>query len=444
MRRGRGGSQGRIVAGRDEAAVAAALEDENPVRQDVGPLHRLAKPVGHGAEILADDRATLAAAFERDETQQIAKRIMDVSPPRGRKTARDPIEPLQAHHMIDAQDPRVPHIGAQRGDQRGKAAPAQGQRVDRREPPILAGPGQQVGRCADRRTGDDQLPVGPGFGAVRVDPDREVAIEPDSQPTLAPGRRRGAELMVALPLQELKKRHPFGMLAGEFGDRGRIGVAHLLRPGVPRERPARRGEMLVQRLEGGKRRERVAALKLERTERGAERAAAIALAEAPVERLEHRAFQRGDRGVIDQTRAARRKDRIGRRQRPRSFILGKAGDLGHVDVKIIEPDPARWRIRAEMTRLGGEQRVQRVDPDRAGAEPACLTAERCQIAEIADPPIARAAYTVKLGGEAPVARARPQCIGEMAGIGRDDEADFRRFTDAGNGEAVIAEWQSGR
>ena len=346
--------------------------------------------------------------------------------------------------MIDAQDPGVPHVGAQRGDDRGKAAPAQRQRVDRRQTPVLSGPAQHIGRRADRRARDDELPVGPGFGAVRVDPDGEVAIEPDCQPAGAPGRRGRAELKVGLPLQELEKLHPSGMGAGEFGDPGRIGVAHLQRPGVPRERPAGRGEMFVQRLEGGERRQRFAALPPERAEGGAEGVAASACAEAPVERLEYRAFQRRDRGVIDEPRAARRHDRLGRDQRLHGGILGKAGDQGHIDVEIIEPGPARWRIRAEMARLGGEQRMQRVDADRRGAELAPLPAQRRQIAEIADAPILRAAQTVKLGGEAPAARARLQCSREVAGIRRDDEADFRARPSSGYREAVITERQSGR
>ena len=78
-----------------------------------------------------------------------------------------------------------------------------------------------------------------------------------------------------------------------------------------------------------------------------------------------------------------------------------------------------------MARLGGEQRMQRVDADRGGAERPGLPAQQRQIAEIADAPIARAAQTVKLGGEAPAARARLQRVGEVAGIRRDDEADFR-------------------
>ena len=90
--------------------------------------------------------------------------------------------------MVDPQDPGMAHIGAQRGDQRGKALPTQHQRVDRREPPILPGAAQRVRRRADRRAGRDQLLVGPGLRAMRVDPDGEVAVEPERQPGIMAGR----------------------------------------------------------------------------------------------------------------------------------------------------------------------------------------------------------------------------------------------------------------
>ena len=99
----------------------------------------------------------MAPAFERDEPQEVAERIIDVSSGRRRAAARDPIEPLQAHHVIDAQDPGVPHVGAQRGDDRGKAAPAQGERVDRREPPILPGPEEKHLRCLQSHPGNSIL-----------------------------------------------------------------------------------------------------------------------------------------------------------------------------------------------------------------------------------------------------------------------------------------------
>ena len=75
-----------------------------------------------------------------------------------------------------------------------------------------------VGRRADRGVRRHQLLIGPGFGAVRVGADREVAIEPDRQPGGTPGRRRGRELAVGFPLQKLEELDPVAMSGGEFCD----------------------------------------------------------------------------------------------------------------------------------------------------------------------------------------------------------------------------------
>ena len=152
------------------------------------------------------------------------------------------------------------------------------------------------------------------------------------------------EIAVGLPLQELEKLDPPSVRGDELGDRRRFGVGHRRWPGLPRKRRAGLGEMLVQRLEGGKRRQRVAAVADEYAEGRAERAAPTALAgvKAPVERIEHRALQRGDRGVIHELGAARRRDHIARRQRPGGGVLGQARDLGPVEVERGEPGPARW------------------------------------------------------------------------------------------------------
>ena len=67
-------------------------------------------------------------------------------------------------------------------------------------------------------SGRHQLLIRPGFGAVRIGADREVTIKPDRQPGRAAGRRRGGELPVGLPLQELEEFDTVAMCGGEFGD----------------------------------------------------------------------------------------------------------------------------------------------------------------------------------------------------------------------------------
>src|SRR5438132_14238009 len=94
---------------------------------------------------------------------------------------------------------------------------------------------------------------------MRIDPDREVAVEPEGQPSIAASRCNGAELPVGLPLQVLKKLDPLGMDAGKFANFGRMGVTHRRRPMAPRKRHALAREMLVQGLEHGETGQRLTA-----------------------------------------------------------------------------------------------------------------------------------------------------------------------------------------
>ena len=154
--------------------------------------------------------------------------------------------------MVDPQYAGMSHIGAQRRDQRREAAPPQGQRVERRQPPILAGAAQRVGRRADRGARHDQLLVGPGLGAVRIDPDREVAIEAERQPGLASRGGRLPQLAVCLPLQELEELDPLGECAGRDPPRPPSGGrAWAAGQACQENDPPRCVHMLVQHLEHG-------------------------------------------------------------------------------------------------------------------------------------------------------------------------------------------------
>ena len=165
--RRRGGGQRRVFVGRHEAAVPSPFEHEDPVRQYIGRPHRLAKPVRHGAEILADDGAALPPALERDEPQEIARTDSShrrrLSPPSRSGSNRAGCSDMT---WSIRRIPGVTHIGAQRRDERRKALTPQHQRIDRRQAPILPAAAQRVGRRADRCAGRDQLLVGPRFRAV--------------------------------------------------------------------------------------------------------------------------------------------------------------------------------------------------------------------------------------------------------------------------------------
>ncbi len=106
----------RIISRRDKPAVAAPLERHDAIGQHICRPHRFTEPRRHGAEILADHGAGLPPAFESDEPQQVVERIVDVAAFGRRHAFRDPIEAVQRHDMVDAQDTGVAHVGAQAGD----------------------------------------------------------------------------------------------------------------------------------------------------------------------------------------------------------------------------------------------------------------------------------------------------------------------------------------
>ena len=190
VRRHRGGGERRVFTGRDESPVMPALKGEDAVGEEVRGLRPLAKAFGQCAKILADDCAAVPLAFECNESEQRLERIIDVGAPGRRAAARNPVEPAQTHDMVDPQNACVPHVGAQRRDDRGKAAAAQHERVYRRQTPILSGAAERIGWSADRSARRDQLLVRPGLGTVLIDPNGEVTVEPNCQPASASGCRR--------------------------------------------------------------------------------------------------------------------------------------------------------------------------------------------------------------------------------------------------------------
>ncbi len=197
---------------------------------------------------------------------------------------------------------------------------------------------------------------------------------------------------------------------------------------MPVEADALGDEDLLQRLEGREFPERRAAPSLERAEFVAPRrrcAAEMALPEDPVELLEDRALQGGDRDMIDELGVAHpRQDAscLGRgRETLRLLAFAEFRHGLDIDIEIVEEEPARRRVRADVPRLGGEEGVERVDTDRARMEPGGSFGEEREIAEIADPPIAPGAERVELDREPPDAAAFAQRLRQIAGGRRDDQ-----------------------
>ena len=69
----------RTILLRPAEPPSRALEQQHLVRVDGVLRHRATHFVGHGAEILADDEATVPDALEREDRHQVIERIMHVA-----------------------------------------------------------------------------------------------------------------------------------------------------------------------------------------------------------------------------------------------------------------------------------------------------------------------------------------------------------------------------
>src|SRR5271169_1104493 len=109
-----------------------------------------------------------------------------------------------------------------------------------------------------------------------------------------PGLGRRGELAFRLPLQKLEKLDPIAMSGSEFGDFGRVRIAHRRRPIAPREPAPFSAIMLMQRLEDGEVAQRSPFLLLKSAKTRAEPRACGAVAvkieplKAPPQRLKYR------------------------------------------------------------------------------------------------------------------------------------------------------------
>ena len=70
--------------------------------------HTLAHPGRHRPEVLAHDDAARPVRFERDHRVELVRSIRHVRPLPGVESLGDPVEALQAHHVIDPQVGGVP------------------------------------------------------------------------------------------------------------------------------------------------------------------------------------------------------------------------------------------------------------------------------------------------------------------------------------------------
>ena len=172
--------------------------------------------------------------------------------------------------------------------------------------------------------------------------------------------------------------------------------APLLRP----LRPVA-GVHAAQRLEGGKQCKLAAALAAKRLEIGP-RPGIAEREEIAAGHMQRRALEPRHRQIVDELAAAQPLD-LGTEALDLPRL--EARRQGHVDIERIDEQPAARRVRAPGRRAVVEQRVQRIEAHARAAKAGDDLKERCEVGEIAMPPVARRAHAVELHRENPDAAA---------------------------------------
>ena len=232
MRRHASDGQRGVVGGAEEIG-AAPLEPQHAHAQNVGARQRVAKAVGHSAEILADHHADAALALQGDMADEIVEGIGEIGPLGGLGPVGHDEQTRQAHRVIDAQHAGVAHVGA---EQRAEAAPAvarRSDRVGRLDVPDLPLRRERVGRRADADAKREFVGARPALRAIGRRADGEIAKKADFEPGGLGARRSARELPVGEPLREQDEGDLFGMFARFAFQRRSLGVAQRPRPTVP-------------------------------------------------------------------------------------------------------------------------------------------------------------------------------------------------------------------
>ena len=176
----------------------------------------------------------MTAALFCERVEEDLRRVGDIAAVGRRSTPGQPEQPEQAHYVVDSQAGRVAKVGAQRLAPRLAVELLQSCRVERRQPPVLSGPVELVGRRSDAEATGHGVAPAPRVGAVMVEAHGEVVHEPDL------GRDR-PELFVEQPLQPLVEAKAPDV----------VGRATLVAEAVGGPRRQRFAAPVPERVEGG-------------------------------------------------------------------------------------------------------------------------------------------------------------------------------------------------
>ncbi|MNH05630.1 hypothetical protein D3C79_649730 [compost metagenome] len=424
------GGQGRhrllgIVRRRDEAAVPlGALEEEHLVGVDTVLFEGDVYAFRHGTEIFTDQQALVAVGLEGKYPQQVVDRIVDVGALGGGRSGRNPPQPQQGHHVIDAQRAAGTHVGAEQIHHGLIGRLEQLVRVHGGQAPVLTEGAQDVGRRTDRGFRAVEIPVGPDLGGAFGDAHRQIPIDPHHH---AGGLGTGIGLGQLLIGQELQIEVEIHVLL-VFGHPGSHFRVVVITEGIRPDRPAPGILTLAieMGLQGIKRRLLLQAVATGDHE-GIEGGLTLGAEPGLIEHLaQHADLGLDDAGVIHvllgpqggQMLLESRARHIGLEP----LVGEKLGHGFHVDVGHVEPATGRGAVGAGTLGIRRIEGMDGVQPHEMGSPGGGLLDQLAEVTEITYAPVVAAAQAVELHTRAPhLAAIRDGCL-LVAGLGRDDEA----------------------
>ena len=170
-----GGGEG-IGGGPGEGLRRRGFELEDPRAQHAIARHPLPYPLGHRAQILADDHRAGPGSLQRDQGVQLLGPVGHVGALGRRMPVGDHVHALEAHDVVDAQAVGVLEGAPEGGDEEPVPVFSHALGMQRPETPALPAGEEAVGRRAPLHPRDEGLWGPGGIESVRMGSDGEVCV----------------------------------------------------------------------------------------------------------------------------------------------------------------------------------------------------------------------------------------------------------------------------
>ena len=227
--------------------VLVFAEIHDLVRGNLVMVEQMARLVGHRTQILADDHAAVAVAFQSQYGEHNRSVIMHIRAEIRRFVADHPPQAAQRHHMIDTQHAVQMHVFTQNFSKLAITRTLERLRIQRRQAPVLSRRPHRVGRRADGHIHTVAAAVKPSIRAAPSRADGQIPVDAEFHPVAFRRLVDFGKLFGTEPLQPHIKVDFPPVRLGEILHGLAIRVAELLRPDRPADR-VRFAVILVERL----------------------------------------------------------------------------------------------------------------------------------------------------------------------------------------------------